>query len=147
MPGSPAETMVGVGAVGFGALLLYAAVKNKNPVDIVKQAVTTGSLDLSKVSGWNVASADPNAGNEFGKAVGSAAVKAAILISLENVSDPALKQDAESLMSAGQGDAGSVAQRLRDEGYPAIADAILAYFGLPTTPTGPTGGGGKVVMT
>lgn len=144
MPGSPAETMVGVGAVGFGTLLLYAAVKNKNPVAILRHVVTTGSLDLSTISGWNVQSADPNAGSKVGSTVGSAAVKAAILISLESVTDPVLKQDAENLMSNGTGDAGSIAQRLQDEGYADIADSIRGYFGVPQ---GPSGGGAKVVPT
>jgi hypothetical protein len=49
MPGEPAETMIGVAAVGFGVLLGVAAFKNKNPIAIIQQAVTTGSLDLSKV--------------------------------------------------------------------------------------------------
>ena len=50
MPGEPAETMIGVAAVGFGILLAVAAFKNKNPIGIIQQAVTTGSLDLSKVA-------------------------------------------------------------------------------------------------
>lgn len=49
MPGEPAETMIGVAGVGLGALLLYAAVKNKSPIAIIRNAVTTGSLDLSNV--------------------------------------------------------------------------------------------------
>lgn len=49
MPGEPAETMIGVGAIGFGLLLGVAAYKNKSPVAIIRAAVTTGSIDLSKI--------------------------------------------------------------------------------------------------
>ena len=49
MPGEPAETLLGVGAVGAGALLLYCAYKNVSPFGLIKQAITTGDLDPSKV--------------------------------------------------------------------------------------------------
>lgn len=49
MPGEPAESMIGVGVVGFGLLLVVAAYKNKSPVAIVTNAVTKGSFDISKV--------------------------------------------------------------------------------------------------
>lgn len=46
MPGEPAETMIGVGAIGFGALMLFCAVKNVSPVALIRQAVTTGQISL-----------------------------------------------------------------------------------------------------
>src|SRR5258706_16334052 len=49
MPGEPAETMIGGAGVGIGALLLYAAVKNKSPIAIIRNAVTTGSIGFSNI--------------------------------------------------------------------------------------------------
>lgn len=46
MPGEPAETMIGVGVLGFGSLMLFCAVKNVSPVALLRQAITTGNLTL-----------------------------------------------------------------------------------------------------
>lgn len=43
------NTMIGIGALGAGVLLLFAAYKNVNPLDVVRQVVTTGNLDISKL--------------------------------------------------------------------------------------------------
>lgn len=47
MAGEPAETMIGVSAIGFGAVLLFAAYKNISPIAIIRNAVTNGSIDFS----------------------------------------------------------------------------------------------------
>lgn len=50
MPGEPAETMIGVGGLGIGVLMIVCAYKNKSPFGVIKQAVTTGSFDLTNVA-------------------------------------------------------------------------------------------------
>ena len=47
MAGEPAEAMIGVAALGFGVVLVVAAYKNVSPLALVRQAVTTGKLDLA----------------------------------------------------------------------------------------------------
>lgn len=49
MPGKPGETFIGVSIVGVGAVLAFAAYKNKSPIALIRNAVTTGSLDLSAI--------------------------------------------------------------------------------------------------
>lgn len=56
MPGGPAETFVGVGAVGVGALMLFCAVKNVSPVYLLRQAVQQGNISLANLPALD----DPN---------------------------------------------------------------------------------------
>jgi hypothetical protein len=49
MAGQPTEAMLGIGALGLGTVLVISAFKNVSPVALIKAAVTTGDLDLSKL--------------------------------------------------------------------------------------------------
>lgn len=56
MAGGPAETMIGVAAVGAGTLLLYAAYKNRKPFGVggfVNTLIATGKWpDINKLPVW-----------------------------------------------------------------------------------------------
>lgn len=47
--GEPTEAMIGIGALGLGAVLVFASYKNVSPVALIKTAITTGDLDWSKL--------------------------------------------------------------------------------------------------
>ena len=47
--GGPAETMIGVGALGIGTVLVVAAFKNVSPLALIRNAITEGDLDLSEL--------------------------------------------------------------------------------------------------
>lgn len=49
---SPTSAFIGIGGVGAGVVLLYCAYKNVNPFFLIRQAVTTGSIDTSKLPGF-----------------------------------------------------------------------------------------------
>lgn len=60
---SPTSAFVGIGGVGAGVLLLFCAYKNVNPFYLIRQVVTTGSIDTSKLPGFFDASLyTPSAG-------------------------------------------------------------------------------------
>lgn len=71
MAGEPAETLIGVGFMGFGAILVFAAFKNVSPIELIRTVVTTGSLDTHnpKTLGKVLATG----GSKAGAAGGSAA--------------------------------------------------------------------------
>lgn len=53
MTGEPVETFIGVTALGIGTLVVYAAVKNVNPIALIKETVQSGTFaDLSKLPKW-----------------------------------------------------------------------------------------------
>lgn len=120
MPGEPAETMIGVVGVGLGALLLYSAVKNKSPIAIIRNAVTTGSLDLVNVPGL----VDDNTGQKVGSTIGDTILKASILVAAESIPDTVLKNDVTNYVSNGIGDPAALMQRLVAAGFPAIAKSV-----------------------
>lgn len=122
MPGEPAETLVGVAGVGLGALLLYSAVKNVSPIAIIRNAVTTGSIDLTHLPKLS----DQNIGGPAGNIVGDATLKAGILISAESIPDAKLKQDVQDYVNKGTGDASALYQRLVGAGFDKIAQAVAS---------------------
>lgn len=63
MAGQPAETLIGVGLLGAGVVLVFSAVKNVSPVALVKQAVTDGVLTLDGLPKiWTPSSGVPDGG-------------------------------------------------------------------------------------
>lgn len=68
MPGEPVETMIGTGLMGFGVILAYGAYKNVNPLEIIRQFITTGKF------------VDPN---KLPKLIGSTGADAASKAALE----------------------------------------------------------------
>lgn len=46
---NPTRALIGVGGLGTGVLLLYCAYRNVKPTDVLRQIVTTGNLDISKL--------------------------------------------------------------------------------------------------
>ena len=135
MPGEPAETLVGVVGVGLGALLLYSAVKNVSPVAIIRNAVTTGSIDLTNLPKLT----EQNIGGPAGSIVGDAALKAAILISAESIPDAKLKQDVQDYVSKGTGDASALYQRLVGAGFDQIAQSLATLAGQRSQTINPGG--------
>lgn len=135
MPGEPAETLVGVVGVGLGALLLYSAVKNVSPVAIIRNAVTTGSIDLTNLPKLT----EPDVGKPVGSTVGDAALKAGILIAAESIPDATLKQDVEDYVSKGSGDPSALYQRLVGAGFTAIAQSISTLAGQRNQTVNPGG--------
>jgi hypothetical protein len=51
VPGQPVETLIGVSAIGFGVVVVYGAYKNVNPLQILREAISTGKFpDISKLA-------------------------------------------------------------------------------------------------
>lgn len=143
MASDPAPTMIGVGLLGFGALTIYAAYKNVSPFALVRQAVTTGSLDPSNAS--------PLTGNLGGTITGSGR-ELAVQAAIDSIAkkDPALAGrikaqilflNPNSPYSATKTFFDLMSQA-RQEGFTSEVDTLEAYVNsvVPTASTG-TGSG------
>lgn len=138
MPGEPGETLIGVVALGIGAILLAAAVKNVSPITWIKQAVTTGDIDTPGVADITKIPA----------------TDAPIVKGLqEDVApkDSKLANDALLWLQNNSGNADDIVKRLSAGGWSFEANAISAIakerqLGIHTNSATPDPSGGTITV-
>lgn len=147
MPGEPAETMLGVAALGAGTLLLVCAYKNVSPVALVRRAVTTGQLSFDDLPSLYLAPG--TTGDALGKTAKGLAEMGPVIIAIDTIkkADKALgdeidKEVASVLAASSSGKPKTRAdvshlldllQQARNKGLSQSADTIEKWLNTVVT--------------
>lgn len=140
MPGEPVETMVGVGLMGFGTILAYAAYKGINPMEIIRQFIETGKF------------VDPNKLPKILGSVGAdnvtkAALEGTVVASIEKKDKAFSKQVQKALEayfsnpnSSTQAALVTIIAQMRAKGFTSEASQVETWLQAnpPTAATGST---------